>query len=168
MANTEKEEVDEGLYSRQLYVMGHAAQRRMASSNVLIVGMKGLGAEIAKNIILAGVKSVTLYDPRPAAVADMSSHFYLGKEDIGKPRAESCVAQLAELNNYVNVSVHSGEIGDDFLSGFKCVVMTDAALDERLRINDFCHRNNVCFIQADTRGLFANVFCDFGNKLPVG
>ena len=69
MANTAKEEVDEGLYSRQLYVMGHAAQRRMALSNVLIVGTKGLGAEIAKNIILAGVKSVTLYDPRPAAEA---------------------------------------------------------------------------------------------------
>ena len=51
MANTAKEEVDEGLYSRQLYVMGHAAQRRMALSNVLIVGTKGLGAEIAKNIM---------------------------------------------------------------------------------------------------------------------
>ena len=75
MAEAGKDEVDEGLYSRQLYVMGHAAQRRMASSNVLIVGMKGLGAEIAKNIILAGVKAVTLYDPRPAAIADLSSHF---------------------------------------------------------------------------------------------
>lgn len=31
-------EIDEGLYSRQLYVMGHEAQRRMAASDVLIVG----------------------------------------------------------------------------------------------------------------------------------
>lgn len=30
--------------------------------NVLIVGMKGLGVEIAKNVILAGPGSVTLYD----------------------------------------------------------------------------------------------------------
>ncbi len=34
----DKEEIDEGLYSRQLYVMGHEAQRRMAASDVLIVG----------------------------------------------------------------------------------------------------------------------------------
>lgn len=32
--------------SRQLYVLGHDAMRRMASSNVLIAGLKGLGVEI--------------------------------------------------------------------------------------------------------------------------
>ena len=36
--------------------------RRMQNSNVLIMGMKGLGLEIAKNVILAGVKSVTIWD----------------------------------------------------------------------------------------------------------
>ena len=39
-------EIDEGLYSRQLYVLGHAAMQRMAASNVLIVGLGGLGVEI--------------------------------------------------------------------------------------------------------------------------
>jgi ubiquitin-activating enzyme E1 len=34
----------------------------MAKSTVLIVGLDGLGVEIAKNIVLAGVKSVTLHD----------------------------------------------------------------------------------------------------------
>ena len=43
-----KGEIDEGLYSRQLYVMGHEAQRRMGTSNVLIVGMNGLGVEIGE------------------------------------------------------------------------------------------------------------------------
>lgn len=32
------ENIDEGLYSRQLYVMGHEAQKRMQASDVLIVG----------------------------------------------------------------------------------------------------------------------------------
>ena len=35
--------VDENLYSRQLYVMGHEAQRKMAGASVLIVGLNGLG-----------------------------------------------------------------------------------------------------------------------------
>lgn len=38
--------IDESLYSRQLYVLGREAMQRMAASNVLIVGLKGLGAEI--------------------------------------------------------------------------------------------------------------------------
>lgn len=34
--------IDEGLYSRQLYVLGHEAMKRMSQSDVLIVGLKGL------------------------------------------------------------------------------------------------------------------------------
>lgn len=54
-------------------MLGHEAMQRMAGSSVLIMGLGGLGVEIAKNIILAGVKSVTLYDPTPATYYDLSS-----------------------------------------------------------------------------------------------
>jgi ubiquitin-activating enzyme E1 len=46
---------------------------KMSQSNVLLVGCKGLGVEIAKNVVLAGVKSVTLHDPAPVVMADLSS-----------------------------------------------------------------------------------------------
>lgn len=38
--------IDESLYSRQLYVLGHEAMKRMSNSHVLIAGLRGLGAEI--------------------------------------------------------------------------------------------------------------------------
>lgn len=46
MSDRKEAEVDEALYSRQLYVMGHDAQKRLQSSNVLVVGLRGLGVEI--------------------------------------------------------------------------------------------------------------------------
>lgn len=66
-------EIDENLYSRQLYVLGHEAMRKMASSDVLISGMNGLGVEIAKNVILSGVKSVTVHDQEVCQISDLSS-----------------------------------------------------------------------------------------------
>ncbi len=99
-------EIDESLYSRQLYVLGHEAMKRMSASNVLVVGLKGLGVEIAKNIALAGVKSLTLYDPAPVAISDLSSQFFLHVEDIGKARADVTAPRVAELNAYSPVSVH--------------------------------------------------------------
>lgn len=68
--------------------------KRMAVSNVLVVGLQGLGAEIgtpslycqrmlgrladmivleAKNLALAGVKSVTVFDPEPVTVQDLGT-----------------------------------------------------------------------------------------------
>lgn len=38
--------IDEALYSRQLYVLGHEAMQKMSSSDVLIIGLGGLGVEI--------------------------------------------------------------------------------------------------------------------------
>lgn len=35
---------------------------RLRGSRVLLVGLRGLGAEVAKNLILAGVKGLTLLD----------------------------------------------------------------------------------------------------------
>lgn len=55
------------------YVLGHDAMKRMQSSNVLISGLRGLGVEIAKNVILGGVKSVTLHDEGVAEWRDLSS-----------------------------------------------------------------------------------------------
>ena len=100
-------DIDESLYSRQLYVLGHEAMKRMGASNVLIVGLKGLGVEIAKNIALAGVKSLTLYDPAPVALADLSSQFFLHPDDVGQPRDQATVPRVAELNAYTPVHLHN-------------------------------------------------------------
>ena len=58
--------IDENLHSRQLAVYGRESMRRMASSKILVSGMQGLGAEVAKNVILAGVRACTIHDDKPA------------------------------------------------------------------------------------------------------
>lgn len=45
---------------------------RLRASRVLIVGMKGLGAEIAKNLILAGVKGLTMLDHEQVCIPPAS------------------------------------------------------------------------------------------------
>lgn len=55
------------------YVLGHDAMRRMKASNILISGMRGLGVEIAKDIVLGGVKSCVLHDTENVQLADLSS-----------------------------------------------------------------------------------------------
>jgi len=160
-------EIDEGLYSRQLYVMGREGQARMAVSDVLIVGMNGLGVEIAKNVILAGVKSVTLHDPTPTSWLDLSAQFYLGEAELGQPRAAVSAPKLAELNQYVKVTCRDDELNPEFLSNFQCVVMINAPYETQLAVNDYCHANGKQFISSEVAGVFGSVFCDFGPEFVV-
>lgn len=57
---------------------------RLRSSCVLLVGIKGLGAEICKNLVLSGVKSVTIVDPSPVTEQDFVSQFLVQRQDLGK------------------------------------------------------------------------------------
>ena len=49
--NKQDTELDVNLYSRQLYVLGAEAMKRMQQSNVLIAGLSGLGVEIGKFLL---------------------------------------------------------------------------------------------------------------------
>lgn len=163
-------DIDESLYSRQLYVLGHEAMKKMNSSNVLIVGLKGLGVEIAKNIALAGVKSLTLFDPAPAKLSDLSSQFFLHPEDVGKPRASVTAPRVAELNAYTPVSVHEAPdltTNLELLSRYQVIVLTGVSLSEQLTLADYCHQKGVYLVIADTFGLFGSIFTDFGKGFTV-
>ncbi|KAJ4413484.1 E1 ubiquitin-activating protein [Gnomoniopsis sp. IMI 355080] len=160
-------DIDESLYSRQLYVLGHEAMKRMGASHVLIVGLKGLGVEIAKNIALAGVKSLTLHDPAPVAISDLSSQFFLRPDDVGKRRDLVTAPRVAELNAYTPVSVHeASNLAENLsqLDKYQAVVLTGVPLHDQILIGDYCHSKGIYFITADTFGLFGNIFCDFGEK----
>jgi ubiquitin-activating enzyme E1 len=163
-------DIDESLYSRQLYVLGHEAMRRMGASNILVVGLKGLGVEIAKNIALAGVKSLTLYDPELVRLADLSSQFFLTPDDVGKPRDAVTAPRVAELNAYTPVKVHQSPGLDGNLSQFdkyQVVVLTNVPIQYQQSISDYCHSKNIFVVVADTFGLFGSIFCDFGENFTV-
>lgn len=160
-------EIDEDLHSRQLAVYGKESMRRMATCNVLICGLGGLGVEVAKNVILAGVKSITLHDRAEVALRDLAAQFYLSEGDVGRNRAEACREAVQELNTSVPVAASAAELDDAFLGQFQVVVATDTPLAESIRIDEFCHANGIAFIKADVRGVFAQVFCDFGPSFEV-
>lgn len=163
----ESSRIDEGLYSRQLYVLGHEAMKKMSTSTVLIVGVGGLGVEIAKDLILTGVKSVTLFDNNKVTIHDLSAQYYLTEKDIGKSRALTSLEKLAQLNPYVPVNVHTGDLSDNFLKNFKVIILVDQPLDFQLKINQFCHSHNIAFISTELKGVFGNIFCDFGEDFTV-
>ncbi|EXB37971.1 Ubiquitin-activating enzyme E1 1 [Morus notabilis] len=162
------EDIDEDLHSRQLAVYGRDTMRRLFASNVLVSGMQGLGAEIAKNLILAGVKSVTLHDEGEVELWDLSANFVFSGSDVGKNRALASVQKLQELNNAVIVKTLT-KLTKEQLSGFQAVVFTDICLEKAVEFNDYCHNHQppIAFIKSEVRGLFGNVFCDFGPEFTV-
>ena len=84
-AATEGLSADEiALYDRQLRLWGIEAQNRMRRANILLVTIRALGNEIAKNLVLAGIGSLTVLDADNATQADVASQFFVTEEHIGR------------------------------------------------------------------------------------
>ncbi|GFP97974.1 ubiquitin-activating enzyme e1 2 [Phtheirospermum japonicum] len=162
-------DIDEDLHSRQLAVYGRETMRRLFASNILVSGMQGLGVEIAKNLILAGVKSVTLHDEGTVELWDLSSNFVFSEKDLGKNRALASFQKLQELNNAVAISTLTTKLNIEQLSDFQAVVFTDIDLERAIEFNEYCHNHQppIAFIKSEVRGLFGSAFCDFGPEFTV-
>jgi ubiquitin-activating enzyme E1 len=63
MSETKEIKVDDDLYSRSIFTYGIETMQRLSTLKVFIYGLRGLGIEVAKNIILNGCQEVSIYDP---------------------------------------------------------------------------------------------------------
>lgn len=79
---------------------------------------------VAKNLILAGVKSVTLHDEGTVELWDLSSNFIFTEDDLGKNRALASILKMQELNNSVVISTLTTELTTEQLSEFQVIIIS--------------------------------------------
>lgn len=159
-------EIDKTLYSRQLYAIGKDAQEALKNTSVLISGITGLGVEIAKNLILTGVKSVTLHDNGNIRLKELSTNYYANFEDIGKLRT-TVQNELSKLNPYVNVTINNDKLTENLIKRHHIVIICDKLPINLVSINEICRQYKTKFIVANTIGLLGIIFCDFGNDFTI-
>ncbi len=70
---------------------------------MFLSGLGGLGVELAKNIVLSGVKRFTIHDAKKACLNDLSGQFFLQEENLGKNRVSASLNKIQHLNYYVKV-----------------------------------------------------------------
>jgi len=170
----QEKKIDEDLNSRAIFTYGLETMKKLSEMKVLIIGMRGLGIEVAKNIILNGLDELCIYDPNPVQINDLGSNFYLSESDVGKKnRDEACLDKLSKLNPSVKVSIFQIEMKEDFneyinlfiekVQKFNVVVFTEFYPITFIgQIDMACRAKNIKIIYGLCLGLAGYVFSDFG------
>ncbi|KAN0032133.1 hypothetical protein ACTFIV_006009 [Dictyostelium citrinum] len=167
-------EYEAKIYDRSIRLWGIDAQAKLRQSKVLFIGINGLMSEIIKNVVLAGVDSITLVDSHIITTADLSAHLFITEDSVGKVISTESVFAISELNPLVTIDVYDKEIetmDDQFIKNYTIVVMSDKNLNNVSKINSLCRKNNVSFIFSHSFGLKGLFFSDLNEfkyflKLP--
>jgi len=154
------------LYSRQIGAYGVEAMSKLIKLRILLVNVRGLGIETAKNLVLAGPGALTIFDPNPVAASDVGVNFFTQADDVGKNRAEVCAPRLQELNRLVQVRA-APVLDESVVKAHSALVVTRMPHAEAERWNAFCRANNIGFFNADVLGACGFVFVDLGDAFFV-
>ena len=175
--NEKSEKIDTNFYSRQIGTFGLNTMTKIIKMNIFIYGMRGVGVEVAKNIVLSGPKSLTIFDPYKSEMRDLTSNFFLNENDIkkGYKRDESCLLELSKLNPYVKIDIMEGnniveniKIKNKEHLKYDVIVITEF-LPKKLiiEIDELCRQNEIGLIFACELGIYGFFFVDFGNEFII-
>ncbi|OLL22262.1 DNA damage tolerance protein RHC31 [Neolecta irregularis DAH-3] len=151
------------LYDRQIRLWGIDAQARMRTAHVLIINLSALSNEIAKNLVLAGIGQLSVFDSHSVTLEDLGSQFLLSSADIGKNKAQAAAYSIRKLNPRVTVNVVTEPVlslQSDFFSQFDIIIATHLNLDDLLHFSGITRNLGKPFYAASLYGLYAYTFAD--------
>ena len=173
-----QQEINLNFYSRQIGTYGIETMNKLKNYIVFIYGLRGVGFEITKNLILAGPKKVTIYDENISKINDLSSNFYITEEDVinKKRRDHASLKKLSELNDNVKVDIMEGNSIINHLKSklgikeekYNVVVVTEfCPKNFVIELDNFCRNNKIGFIYGTELGINGFYYVDFGDKFDV-
>lgn len=71
------------MYNRKPTIERVLTNRRIRTANVLLITMKALANEVAKNLVLAGIGSLTVLDHEAVTEDDLASQFFVAERFVG-------------------------------------------------------------------------------------
>jgi ubiquitin-like 1-activating enzyme E1 A len=125
--------------------------------------MKALANEIAKNLVLAGVGSLTIVDHEAVTEDDLGAQFFVSEEHIGLNRAQAALPQILKLNPRVALYADPEAIAlktPEYFAAYDITIATCLDISMLSMINAACRISQRKFYAADVHGMYGYVFAD--------
>jgi len=141
------------------------AQANLRNSKILLINLTSVGVEICKNLMLAGVGSLTIVDGSEVLDQDLASNFFLSSSQTGKPKLDSCKGWISDLNRRVQLDIVTKDWKKlsnliAFISKFSLTIATGVNKEEIIRLNDITRKLHIPFYCTSTHGLYGFIFAD--------
>lgn len=140
-----------------------AAQARMRSAKVLLINLGALGTEVAKNVVLSGIGSLTILDEHEIVDEDLRTQFFISKEEVGQKRLEAAKPRIQDMNPRVDLRTDVDNFkrkSESYFEEFDLIIGTDLSREEIRTINAISRKYNIPLYIAGLHGIFGYIFVD--------
>ncbi|MBN1981446.1 MAG: HesA/MoeB/ThiF family protein [Chitinivibrionales bacterium] len=144
-------------YGRQVQIegFGPAAQEKLLTAKVLVIGAGGLGSTASLYLAAAGVGTIGIADYDVVELSNLQRQIVHCEESLGCPKTESAFRSLHRLNSAVIVEKHqvkiTSENGSDLIRNYDFIIEATDTLSSKFVINAVCVENLKPFCHAGVK-----------------
>ncbi|MFX1596429.1 MAG: ThiF family adenylyltransferase [Promethearchaeota archaeon] len=166
------------LYDRQFRLEGWS-QKLVKNSRVLMVGVGGLGCEIAKNLAMLGVGHLDLVDLDIIEYSNLNRQILFAGAKVGESKAIVAARKLTEINPNIIIKGYQTSLERLDPRIYRAADVVIGGLDSmnaRLNLNAQCIRFRKPLVDGGVSGYYGHIYTIFPfknacyecNPLPVG
>ena len=139
--NKNLNDTDRAVYEWQIWVpgFGEEGQQKLKNASVMVSRCGGLGSVAAYELAAAGVGKLVLAHGGNVKASDLNRQLLMTRDWIGKPRIESVVKRLKELNPDIEIESVSSNVNEknvkNLVSQSDVIIGAAPLFEERFLMN---------------------------------
>ncbi|MBT5093618.1 MAG: HesA/MoeB/ThiF family protein, partial [Halobacteriovoraceae bacterium] len=132
-------------YARHISLkeVGELGQQKLKDAKVLLIGAGGLGSPMALYLASAGIGTLGIVEFDRVDESNLQRQILHSSSEIGRPKIESALKRLSELNPYIEIVTHpvrlSSENARQIISNYDVVADGSDNFSTRYLTNDACY-----------------------------
>jgi adenylyltransferase/sulfurtransferase len=132
--------------------IGITGQKKIFASNILIVGMGGLGCPLLTYLAASGVSKIGIIDFDKVEISNLNRQTLFGVDDLGKFKVDQAKKIINIINKKIKITSFKKKLTfkniKNIFKRFDIICDGTDNFNTRYLINDFCKNNKKILISA--------------------
>ena len=141
----------EEIFSRNILYWGKEFQEDLASKNICILGLGGVGGYTAEMLARAGVGRLTLVDFDTVSTSNINRQIIALHSNIGKKKTELITERLKNINPELKITAIDDFYSDKLeidLTDYDFIVDAIDSMRSKIHLLETCHKSGVPVISS--------------------
>jgi tRNA A37 threonylcarbamoyladenosine dehydratase len=95
---------EKGIFQRTELLLGREMMNEIATKNVILFGIGGVGSWCAESLIRTGIRKLTIVDSDRIAESNINRQLHATTQTIGEVKTETLKKRLLEINPYAEIN----------------------------------------------------------------
>ncbi|MDO8928534.1 MAG: tRNA threonylcarbamoyladenosine dehydratase [Bacteroidota bacterium] len=148
MANLEK-----GIFQRTELLLGKEVMEKIASKNVIIFGIGGVGSWCAESLVRSGIRRLTIVDSDLICITNINRQLHATTQTVGEVKTEALKNRLLEINPSSEIQtiqkIYNPETSDSFeLDSYDFIIDAIDSLSNKIHLIRKATRTNAVFFSS--------------------